>query len=152
MRATFLLCLSAGGLALTGDALAQLQERPADNTVRVTVAQNQDGTRTSYEYDNVNRRAVATTTGRDGKVLNKIRYELDENGRYKTGEVFDPKGQLQFRTEYKYDARARLESETQLTKDGAVRNKLVYAYDDMGKQTGFAVYDANGKLLSRSKK
>src|SRR4051812_10761598 len=99
-------------LAFASTTRAQLQDKGADDSVRVTVAQNQDGTRTSYQYDNANHKAVATTTGSDGKTLSKINYDLDENGRFKAGEVFDAKGQLRFKTQYKYDANGRLEQET----------------------------------------
>lgn len=150
MRAAFV-GLSAATLLLgVPTGRAQLQEKTADDSVRVTVAQNQDGSRTTYEYDNPNHKAVATTTGANGKTLSKIRYDLDENGRFKAGEVYDGKGQLRFKTEYKYDALARLESETQLSKDGAVEHKLVYSYSDAGKQVGFKVYDASGKLLGQN--
>ena len=137
-------------LGLIAAASGQLQDRASDDSVRVTVAQNQDGSRTSYQYDNANRKAVATTVAADGKVVSKIRYDLDEKGRFKAGEIYDGKEKLRFRTEYKYDPRGRLESETQLAPDGNVRHKLVYSYNDMGKQTGYTVYDGNGKLLGRS--
>lgn len=143
---------AAAWLVFAGTAHGQLQEKGADDSVRVTVAQNQDGSRTSYQYDNANHKAVATTTTASGKVLSKINYDLDENGRFKAGEVFDDKGQLRFKTLYKYDAIGRLESETQLSKDGAVQHKLVYSYNDAGKQTGYKVYDANGRLLGQPKR
>ena len=50
--------------------------------VRVSVLLNPDGSRTVYEADNANHKSVATTTGQDGKVREKIRYDLDESGRF----------------------------------------------------------------------
>ncbi|MCA1660158.1 MAG: hypothetical protein LC642_06445 [Verrucomicrobiaceae bacterium] len=150
MRAGYIFAFLASLLAIAASSHAQLQDRSAEAPVRVTVAQNQDGSRTSYAYDQPNRKAVASTMAEDGKLLSKIHYDLDEQGRFKAGEVYDGKGELRFKTEYKYDPKGRLESETQLTRDGSVRHKLVYSYNDMGKQTGYAVYDASGKLLGRS--
>jgi len=105
----------------------------------------------TYEIDGGERKAVATTTSRDGKLQSRIRYELDDAGRYARGDVYGADDQLRFKTQYKYDGSGRLEEETQFTKDGALKNKLVYTYDQLtGRQTGYAVYDAAGKLLSRS--
>ena len=144
-------CLAAIGLLTFADtSRAQLQDKGADDSVRVTVAQNQDGSRTSYQYDNANHKAVATTTSADGKTLSKINYDLDELGRFKAGEVFDGAGKLRFKTQYKYDANGRLEQETQLTKDDTVQHKLVYSYSDAGKQTGYTVYNAAGKVIGQT--
>lgn len=123
---------------------------PTPDTVRVTVSMNADGTRTTYQFDSPHRRAVATTTGKDGKTVGKIRYLLDEAGRFVSGEVYGPDDQLRFKTLYKYDSDGKLTQETQLGPDDAVRNKIVYAYDKNGKQTGYTVYDAAGKLIRQT--
>jgi hypothetical protein len=136
-------------VALTTIVSAQLAT-PTPDTVRVTVSMNADGTRTTYEFDSPHRRAVATTTTRDGKTVGKIRYLLDEAGRFVSGEVFGPDDQLRFKTLYKYDGDGKLTQETQLGPDDAVRNRIVYAYDKNGKQTGYTVYDAAGKLIRQT--
>jgi YD repeat-containing protein len=135
--------------ALTTIALGQLATATPD-TVRITVSMNADGTRTTYEFDSSRHRAVATTTGKDGKVFGKIRYVLDDAGRFASGEVYGPDDQLRFKTLYKYDAAGKLTQETQLSADDAVRNKIVYAYDKVGKQIGYSVYDAAGKLIRQT--
>lgn len=128
---------------------AQLE--PNAQPIRVTVSQNDDGSRTAYETDPSNHRATATTTAMNGKQLGKIVYKLDDSGHYQSGEVFGPKNEFQYRTLYKYEG-DRLSEETQLTKDGAVKLRLVYEFDGAGKQAGYAVYDASGKLLGRTTK
>src|SRR6476659_156438 len=128
---------------------AQLATASPDE-VRVTVSMNADGTRTTYEFDSLHRRATATTTGKDGKVVGKIRYVLDDTSRFASGGVYGPDDKLRFKTLYKYDAMGRLIQESQLGPDDALRNKIVYAYDKNGKQTGYTVYDANGKLLQQT--
>ncbi|MDQ6623704.1 MAG: hypothetical protein M3Y86_09505 [Verrucomicrobiota bacterium] len=132
-------------------SLAQLQS-PESDAIRVTISQNADGSRTAYEFDPANHRATASTTDADGKPLGKIRYTLDEANRFATGEVLGPKGQFLYKTIYKYDGQGRLSDETQLTKDDAVKLRLVYAYDVNGKQAGYSVYDADGKLLGQTSK
>ena len=120
---------------------------PTPDEVRVTVSMNADGTKTTYEFDSPHHRAVATTTGKDGKMVGRIRYTLDEANRFAIGEVYGPDDQLRFKTLYKYDAAGRLLQETQLGTDDSLRNKIVYAYDKAGKQTGYTVYDAASKVI-----
>jgi len=122
---------------------------PTPETVRVTVSMNADGSRTVYEFDPHHRKAKATTTDKNGKAVGTIRYTLDDAGRFSSGEVYGPDDQLRFKAIYKYDAAARLSQETQLNKDNAVQHKLIYAYDKNGRQTGYAVYDAAGKLVGQ---
>ena len=129
---------------------AQLQDRATTDPVRVTLSVNPDGSRTAYEFDPSNHKAVATTTTADGKPQGKIRYELDDAGRFASGEVFAGDGRFRFKTRYKYDAAGHLIEESQLTKQDALQNKIVYSYDAAGKQTGYAVYDSAGKLLGQT--
>ncbi len=133
-----------------GTTLPAQLSSPIPDAVRVTVSMNADGTRTTYEFDSPNRRAVATTTAKDGKTVGKIRYVLDEAGRFLSGDVYGPDDQLRFKALYKYDAAGKLTQETQLGPDDAVRNKIVYAYDKTGRQTGYSVYDAAGKLIRQT--
>jgi YD repeat-containing protein len=141
--------LLAGFAGFAGTLYAQL-ESPTPDTIRVTVSMNADGTKTTYEYDSPHHRAIATTTGKDGKMVGRIRYTLDDANRFATGEVYGPDNQLRFKTQYKYDAAGKLTQEIQLGADDAVRNKIVYAYDKAGKQTGYSVYDAAGKLIRQT--
>lgn len=112
---------------------------------------NGDGSKTVYETDTANRKAIATTTTEAGKLMSKIRYTLDEAGRFDTGEVYGPDDKLRFKTLYKYEASGQMKEETRLTPDGAVRHKIVYGYDAAGKPAGYAVYDGSGKLLGRTR-
>jgi hypothetical protein len=123
---------------------------PLPDAIRVTVSINADGTRTTYEFDPPNHRATATTTSKDGNTIGKVRYVLDDAGRFASGDVYGPNEQFRFKTLYKYDAAGKLTQETQLGADDAVRNKIVYAYDKNGRQTGYTVYDAAGKLVRRT--
>lgn len=136
-------------LAFATPAQSQLAT-PTPDAVRITLSMNADGSRTVYEFDAPHHKATATTTGKDGKLVSKIRYTLDDAGRFATGEVYGADEQFRFRTLYKYDASGKLTEETQIGKDESVRNKIVYAYDKSGKQTGYSVYDAAGKLLRRT--
>jgi YD repeat-containing protein len=123
---------------------------PTPDPVRVTVSINADGSRTTYEFDAPHHKAIATTTGKDGNLVGRIRYTLDDAGRFASGEVYGADDQFRFRTLYKYDASGKLTQETQLGQGDAVRNKIVYAYDKLGRQIGYTVYDAAGKLVRQT--
>ncbi|MEP6708869.1 MAG: hypothetical protein ABJB32_01905 [Verrucomicrobiota bacterium] len=130
--------------------LGQTPNSSASDTVRVTVSMHSDGTRTIYQFDQVNHKATATTTSSDGKPRGKMVYELDDAGRFINGEMYGAKGDFRFKALYKYDAAGRLTQETQLAKDDSVMHKLVYTYDERGQQSGYAIYDADGRLLGQT--
>src|SRR6266513_4584150 len=127
--------------------LSQSTEQTQGDAVRVTVSMHPDGSRTVYKFDNAEHKAVATTTDPDGKLREMIRYELDEAGRVSSGEISGPDGRLRFKSRYKYDDAGPLLEETQSAGNGTLLHKIVYSYDASGKQTGYSVFDASGKLV-----
>jgi hypothetical protein len=118
--------------------------------VRVSVVLNADGSRTVYESNAANHKTIATTTGKDGKLREKIRWDLDESGRFLRGEVFGPKEQFRFILQNKYDASNRLIEETHFAKDQSVIGKIVFRYNAAGHQIGYSTYDGAGKLLGQT--
>jgi len=127
--------------------LSQSPEEPPSDAVRVTVSMHPDGSRTVYKFDNAQHKAVATTTDPDGKLRETIRYELDDAGRFSSSEISGADGRLRFKSRYKYDDAGHLLEETQSAQDGTLLHKIVYSYDASGKQTGYSVLDASGKLV-----
>lgn len=140
MACAFVVCGTKIGLC---QSPAQIQS----DAVRVTVSMHPDGSRTVYKFDNAEHKAVATTTDQDGKLRETIRYELDDAGRFSSGEISGPDGRLRFKSRYKYDDAGRMLEETQSAQDGTLLHKIVYSYDGSGKQTGYSVFDASGKLV-----
>ena len=138
-------------LLFCGDRLGfgQSSQAPGD-AVRVTVSMHPDGSRTVYNFDNPQHKAVATTTGPDDKVRQTVRYELDDAGRFSSAEISGPDGRVRMKSRYKYDDAGRILEETQSAADGTPQHKIVYSYDSSGKQTGYSVFDASGKLVGRS--
>ena len=128
----------------------QSPEQARSDAVRVTVTMHPDGSRTVYKFDNAQHKAVATTTGQDGKLRETIHYELDDAGRFASGEISGPDDRVRFKSRYKYDDAGRLLEEIQSTADGTLLHKIVYSYDSSGKQTGYSVFDASGKLVGRT--
>ena len=137
---------------ISGSAILFGQSPDSDRTdaVRVTMSMHPDGSRTVYNFDGAQRKAVATTTDADGRVRETIRYDLDAAGRFAAGEISGPDGRLKFKSGYKYNDTGRLLEETQTAPDGALLHKIVYNYDSGGKQTGYSVFDASGKLVGRT--
>ncbi len=137
-------------LLVCGSAIGfgQSPEQAQSDAVRVTVSMHPDGSRTVYNFDNAQHKAVATTTDVDGKLRQTIRYELDDAGRFSSAEISGPDGRLRLKSRYKYDDTGRILEETQSAADGTLQHKIVYNYDSSGKQTGYSVFDASGKLVS----
>jgi hypothetical protein len=149
-RCLLSLCVLAINLHWPQPIIAQSPAPGSNDAVRVTVSLKADGSRTVYQFDNAKHEAIATTTEPDGKARGKIVYQIGEAGRFASGVVFGPDGKFLFKSIYKYDAADRLEQETRLAKDDAVVNKILYKYNAAGKQTGYSVFDAAGKLVSES--
>ena len=120
------------------------------DAVRVTMSMHPDGSRTVYNFDNARHTAVSATTDPDGKVRQTIRYQLDNAGRFSIGEVSGPDGRVRLKSRYKYDDAGRILEEAQSAANGTLLNKIIYSYDSAGKQTGYSVFDAFGKLVSRT--
>jgi YD repeat-containing protein len=131
-------------------ALSQPSEKTEINAARVTVSMNADGSRTVYQFDDAQHKAIATTTGQDGKLRQTIRYELDDAARFSRGHIFGPDGRWRFKSRYTYDSEGRLQEETQSAENDTVLHKIVYSYNQNGKQTGYSIFDASGKLLGRT--
>ena len=137
----------AAALFLLAASCCAQTPSPSD-LIRVTVSVNADGSRTTYEWDTANHKATATTT--EGKtVRERIRYVLDDNGRFVTGEVIGPKDTVRFVTRYKYDTAGRVAEESQSTPEGVLQHRIVHSYDSVGKETGYIIYDASGRIEHR---
>src|SRR6266480_6190822 len=140
---------SALAFALAAVPLCALAQQDSGD-VHVSVVLNADGSRTVYENDAANHKTVATITGKDGKFREKIRWDLDEGGRFLRGEVFGPKEQFLFILQNKYDANHHLIEETHFAKDQSVIGRIVFRYDAAGHQIGYSSYDGAGKLLGQT--
>jgi hypothetical protein len=150
MAIRFSLLLLLGSFVMPDLTVAQEAPNDSDQPVRVNVTVNPDGTRTSYQFDQTHHQATATTTTAEGKVTGKIKYQIDDAGRFSSGLVYGPGDKFLFKSTYKYTPEGRLDQETHLTKDDAVLNKIVYNYDTNGRQTGYVVFDASGNVIGRT--
>jgi hypothetical protein len=148
LRDQCLIVFLASAFFLPFSLNAQTPAPSSNDTIRVTVTVNADGSRTTYQFDNAKHEAIATTADPDGKTRGRVVYRIDDSGRFETGVASGPDGKFLFKTVYKYDAAGRLEQETHLDKGDAVIDKTVYKYDPAGKPIGVSTFDATGKLVS----
>src|SRR5947199_8878672 len=95
MACTLVICGTQVGLS-------QSTEQTQGDAVRVTVSMHADGSRTVYKFDNAQHKAVATTTDTEGKLRETIRYELDEAGRFSSGEMSGADGASRCNSRYQY--------------------------------------------------
>ena len=129
---------------------ASSQSDPVSGEIRASVVLNTDGSRTTYQTDAANHKSSAVTTNADGKVREKINYDLDESGRFSRGEVLGPKGEFRFLAQYKYDGSNHLTEEVHVDKKQNVIGKILFQYDAAGHQTGYTVYDGAGRILGQT--
>jgi hypothetical protein len=89
-----------------------------------------------YKFEDARHKAVATTTGPGWE---NLREEFVMNwmmpGGFSSGPIFGLDGQLRFQS---------------LEKNDALLHKIIYRYDSAGNQTGYAIFDASGKLIDRT--
>ena len=86
-------------------------------------------------------------TGKDGKLREKSLPWMTRA--LATGEVYGADEPFRFRTSISTTPRQAHRGNSD--REGrSVRNKIVYVYDKEGKQTGYSVYDAAGKLIRRT--
>src|SRR5438477_7493921 len=114
---------------------AQAPSGSGSDAVRVTMSMHPDGSRTVYNFDPPQHKAVATTTDADGKLRETIRYELDDAGRFSSAEISGPDGRVRLKSRYKNDDEGRILEETQSAPDGTFQHKIVYSYHTSGIQS-----------------
>jgi hypothetical protein len=114
---------------------SQAAAKTGDNTVRVTVSVNADRSRAVLQI-----RGCAAQSSRNQHRAGgeDLREEFAMNWMmpgFSSGPIFGLDGQLRF---------------TSLEKNDALLHKIVYQHDSAGKQTGYAIFDASGKLIERT--
>jgi hypothetical protein len=88
-----------------------------------------------YKFEDARHKAVATTTGPDGKSARRIRYELDDAGGFSSGPIFGLDCQLRSRV-WKKMTRCSTRSFT----------------TTIQRESRSAIFDASGKLIERHRR
>src|SRR5436190_23088488 len=108
-RRPVLFFISTIALASFSAVFAQTPAPNSNDTLRVTVTENADGSRTTYPYHNAKHEAIANTADPEGKARGQVVYRIADAGRFGSRAVFGPDGKFRCKTIYKYDRAGRLE-------------------------------------------
>lgn len=117
----------------------------ADQTSTTVV--HKDDTYTTTQRDTDSRKLVRKTMRKNGTVVMRSEFVLDEFGRERRGEVYDGQGNLLFRSEFIYDAAGNvLEERVYDARNRPVR-RLVYQADRLGRRKAFGITYQNGRPI-----
>jgi hypothetical protein len=111
--------------------------------IRITNSTLADGSKQVTKVDPSNHIAEIATYTTGDKLKNKIVYQINDEGVWISGVVYDGKKNVIMQATYKYDATGRMAEEKQFTKEGQYFRRLVYRYDPTGKLAGIDAFDAN---------
>jgi hypothetical protein len=124
----------------------------ATDAVRVKTILHQDGTRTVSRTDPSTGEAEETTYDGAGKTLRRIVFRLNAEGKPENGTVYDRNGKPVLVISRRFDIEGRVSEQTESAPTGAVKRRLVFAYDSQGRIVRVDTYDADGNLIEPEKK
>lgn len=121
-------------------------------SIKATATVHPDGTQSDTIFDPDTRTAEETTRTREGKVLRKITYLLDDQNQPLGSMTYDNKGTLLFRASYKRDGAGRIDEETISSPTGQMMRRRVYTYGPNNKVIRLDEYDGAGNLVAKPAK
>lgn len=129
-----------------GTAISASAQEPA---VKATTIMHQDGSRTAKVVNLEERMSEETTyeAGSD-RISRRTVYALDENGNPTRSSVYDAKGKLVYKAEFKRNGANQIGEEIGYSPSGQVLRRLVFNYGSDGRVTKVDVYDAQGNLVA----
>ena len=136
-------------LALTTFARAQSS---TDGAIKATVTMLPDGRQKNTVVNPETHLSEETIADKNGKVLSKTVYELDDRGLPRTATFFDGKGKQLYKAEYQRDGADRIIGESYSSISGQSLGRRVYQYSAGGRKVmKVDTYDANGNLTTPQK-
>ncbi len=117
----------------------------ADQTSRTVV--HKDGTYTTTRRDSDTRTLVRETKQRNGTLVMRSEFALDEFGRERKGRVYDGQGTLLFISEFIYDGAGKAQEERVYNAQGRIVRRLIYQYDRFGKSKPFCATYSDGRPI-----
>ena len=127
--------------------LAGMPVSAQEGGIKSTTTLHPDGTRTDMIQNFATRTAESKTYDAGGKVIQSMKYTLDEQGKLAEGTAFSAKGVAMYKYTYRRDSTGQLQEEDNLTPEGKLLRRLVYHYKTNGEIGGIDTYDAQGNLL-----
>lgn len=144
-----LFALTVAGLLAASSVFAQ---DTSGGGIKATTTLRDDGTRTDMVTDRDAGTAEAKTYDASKKLLQRVAYTLDSQGRLGEGTIYDAKGKALMIVSYKYNDAlgGRCSEEIDKKPDGTPIRRLVYRYDGSGRLTGMDAFDAQGNPIQPS--
>lgn len=134
----------AAAVAVAPSAPGQ-QEAPRG--IKVTSTLHDDGTRTDMQVDYDSLTAESKTYNASKKLIQRVTYTTDDQGKLLEGVIYNAKEQVTGRVAYTYDDQGRMQEQMDLSPKGDLIRRLVYHYNAQGRVSGIDAYDAKGNLM-----
>jgi len=145
---TLLLTLAATATLLL-PAPSQAQEEPS---IKASTVMHGDGSRTDTQTNYETRTSEEKKYDPQGRLTNRIVYDLDEENRPTKGTVFNDKDVQVYNFTYTRDALGRIIEEKDFSPDGQLLQRFAFLFTTDGKVAGVRTYDAEGKLVAETKR
>lgn len=120
-------------------------EDDADHTSRTVV--HKDGTYTTTQRDTDASTLVRETKHRNGTLVMRSEFAMDEFGRERKGRVYDGQNNLLFISEFVWDARGKPQEERIYNSQGRLVRRLIYQHDRFGQTKPFCATYTDGRPI-----
>lgn len=145
-----LLAIALGALGFA-PLHAQLPADDSNNpaSIKVTSRINADGAQTDTQKDLENRTSETRTYDKAHKLLQRVAFSLDDQGRETEGVICDGKDKVLGRVSLKYNLQGHLSEQIEKDAAGLVKRRTVILSDATGQVTGVEVYDGQGNRIQQ---
>jgi len=140
-----LLALALAGL-LASTASSPAQEGGAP--LKVTTTIHPDGSRTDTQKDLDARISESKTYNTSQKLVQRVVFTLDDQGRELEGTCYDAKNKITSRVSYRYDAFGFVGEVLEKAPDGTLLRRNIFHRDPNGRITGTDIFDGQGNPLN----
>jgi hypothetical protein len=120
-------------------------EDDADQISRTVV--HKDGTYTTTQRDSDASTLVRETKHRNGTLVMRSEFAIDEFGRERKGRVYDGQNNLLFISEFVWDGRGKPQEERIYNSQGRLVRRLIYQHDRFGKSKPFCATYSDGRPI-----
>ena len=148
MKTTVLSAAAAALLApLCAAQYSPFPDRDAEADQTSTTVVHKDETYTTTKRDSHKRILERQTMKKNGTVVMRSKFSLDEMGRERRGEVCDGQGNILFKSEFIYDELGNVLEERVFDAYNKPVRRLVYQADRLGRRKAFGVTYSNGRPI-----
>ncbi len=114
----------------------------------VRTVMHDDGTRTVSKKDDTVKEIEKWTMSANDVLVSRSVFQVDKNGKFQRGQVFDGRGTLRYVSEFFYDSMGRQIEERVSDSRGMLVRRLIYSHDQFGRAKPFSIAYSNGSAGS----